>query len=302
MKKLMLVFIGCWLLCPGTQARDADATSATGDPAGQMLSEQKHFLECLACVYGPSWWLSYNEALYFQPRDRAQVGQLEAMKVARAEYVALTNRGTRYALTAKVIAGSGINEAWQKKVLLPFSATNQNLTPTLDRPLRVVPKYRVLQSFPNGDALIQDDAATLFVMNFGPATANASGTNALLIKEGTKTYSSGGAFKTVDAFTNVALSPEETAVLNRVAAAFQKEAAASGRQIGGAKAREEFEDCKARATDSNPYMEYLLAKAYLEGKGTDKDEALGMEWLRRAAKSGSGDAISHLESLGRKSP
>jgi TPR repeat protein len=176
------------------------------------------------------------------------------------------------------------------------------LTPTVDRPLHVIPSYKMLQSFTNGDALIQDDQSTCFVMNWGRGAGDASGTNALLIKEGVKTYAAGERFKTVDAFTSVSLSQEETAVLNRVAAACRKQAAALGQQLAAPKAWEEFEDCKARATDSNPYMEYLLAKAYLEGKGTEKDEKLGMEWMRRAAKSGSGDAASFLEKLGRKAP
>jgi len=63
---------------------------------------------------------------------------------------------------------------------------------------------------------------------------------------------------------------------------------------------QEFEDYKARANDSSPYLEYLLAKAYLEGRGTEKDERLGMEWMNRAAKNGSGDASSFLEALGRR--
>jgi len=302
MKKQTLAFIGCWLLCLGFRAQAADGNPSAADRNGQTLAEQKHFLECLACVYRPGWWFSYHDALYFQPRNEEQTKQLEAMKTARASYAVLTNPATRHALTARVIAQSGIGEAWQKKLLLPFSATNQNLTPTLDKPLRVVPSYKALQSFANGDMLIQEDATTLFVMNFGSMPANAFGTNALLIREGTKTYTSSGAFKTVEAFANAALNPEETAVLSRVAAAFQQEAAALGGQIGSSKSREEFEDCKARATDSNPYMEYLLAKAYLEGKGTERDEKLGMEWMRRAAKSGSGDATSYLEKLEHKAP
>ena len=109
-------------------------------------------------------------------------------------------------------------------------------------------------------------------------------------------------FKTVTAFSDVALSPEETAVLNRVAAAFQKQAAALAQPTSSARDSEDFEACKARATDSNPYQEYLLAKAYWEGKGTAKDEKLGMDWMRRAARSGSGDATSYLEALTRKGP
>ena len=298
----MLALIGGWRLCLGIVAQAADGAALTQGAGDPMLPEQKHFVECLARVYSPGWWLSYNDALYFQPRDAAQVQELEAMKEARSRYVALTNRETRYALTAKLLAASGIGEAWQKRLLLPLSATNQNLTPTLNRPLQVVPSYKVVQAMTNGDALIQADGATLFVMNFGRGATDASGTNALLIKEGTKTYSSGGAFKTVEAFANVALSAEETAVLDRVMAACEREAAALARQLSAPREREEFEACKARATDSNPYMQYLLAKAYLEGKGTEKDESLGMGWMRRAAKSGSGDAISYLETSGRKGP
>ena len=91
-------------------------------------------------------------------------------------------------------------------------------------------------------------------------------------------------------------------MLNRVVAAFQRQAAALAPEIDAPKAREEFEACKVRATDSNPYMEFLLAKCYLEGKGTDKNETLGMEWMNKAAKSGSGDAGTYLRSLGRKAP
>jgi TPR repeat protein len=300
MKKLLLAFIGCWLLCLGLGAQAAGVTSSVAGLTDQMRSEQKHFMECLACVYSPGWWVSYNDGLYFRSRDEAQDQQLEEMVAARAKYVALTNRQARYDLALALIVGSGVGDEWQRKLLLPFSATNQNLTPTLDKPLRIVPKYTVLQSLSNGDALIQDEATTLFVMNFGRGAGGASGTNALLVREGTKTYVSGGAFKTVAAFTDVALSKEETAMLNRVAAACQKQAAALGQRDNSAKDIDDFEACKARATDSNPYMEYLLAKAYLEGKGTEKDEKLGLEWMRRAAQSGSGDATAYLEALAPK--
>jgi len=222
------------------------------------------------------------------------------MKAARSKYLALTNQETRHEFTARLLAESGISAAWQEKLLLPLSATNQTLTPTLDKPVRVIPKYTLLQSLPSSDALIQEDASIYFVMNFGRGADDASRTNALLVREGVKSYSVGGGFKTVEAFANVALNKEETAVLTRVAAAFQKEAAALGQEISRLKYGQEFEDYKARANDSSPYLEYLLAKAYLEGRGTEKDERLGMEWMNRAAKNGSGDASSFLEALGRR--
>jgi TPR repeat protein len=302
MKKRLLAYMGCLLLGLGTRAQAANASAPADGPEDPLQREQKHFVECLATVYSPAWWLSYNGSLYFQPRDEAQAAQLEAMKAARAQYVALTNRATRHALASALLARSGIGEAWQKKLLLPLSETNYNLTPTLARSVRVVPAYRVVQSSTNGDALIEDGQSTLFVMNFGRAAADASRTNALLIREGTKTYSAGGAFQTVDAFENVGLSQEETAVLNRVAATCRREAASLGRRTTSAQDKAEFEARRARATDSNPYMEYLLAKAYLDGMGTERDEKLGMEWMRRAAKSGSGDAVAYLKAREDKAP
>ena len=298
----MFARAGPLLLCPAMLVQSAGSASLPPSLDEQMLSEQKNFAECLSCVYSPAWWFSYNDSLYFQPRNEAQVRQLEAMKAARSSYQALTNQEVRHALTARLIAESGISPTWQKKILLPLSATNQTLTPTLDRPLRVVPKFTIVRSLASGDALIQDDASVYFVMNFGRGTDDAAGTNALLIKEGVKSYSSGGGFKTVEAFADVALSREETAVLNRVVAACQKEAAALEQEISISKYREEFEGYKARASDSSPFVEYQLAKAYLEGRGTGTNESLGLDWMNRAARNGSGDAKTYLEARGGKAP
>jgi hypothetical protein len=300
MMRRVLALVGCLLLRVGMLAQTPAGASAPPTFDEQLHSEQKHFLECLSTVYSPGWWVSYRGSLYFQARNEAQFKQLEAMRVARSRYVAFTNPVARHEFTARLIAGSGLNESWQQKILLPLSETNQNLTPTFDKAVRVVPKYTVIRSLPSGDALIQDDKAFYFVMDFGRGADDASHTNALLIKEGMKTYSEGGGFKTVEAFTNVALSKNETAVFNCVLAAFQKEASALTQQISNSKYGQEFEDYKARANDSSPYFEYMLAKAYLEGRGTEKDEALGLEWMKRAAKSGSGDATSYLEAVARK--
>ena len=302
MTKLRPSFIISLLLCLGPLPQTTTVRASPDDLNDQMRSEQKHFAECLAAVYSPAFWFSHNDALYFQAKNEAQVRQLEAMKAARAKYLVLTNRETRHELAAKGIASSGISPGWQRKILLPFSNTNYDLTPTLGRPLRILPRYKVLQSLAEGDALLQDDQATYFVMDFGRGADDASGTNALLIKEGVKSFSEGTDFKTVEAFSNAALSKEEKAVLTRVSAAFLKEASVLAQSSASPKAVQDFEDCKARAKDTNPYMEYLLATCYLEGKGTDKDEKLGREWMNRAAKSGSGDAISFLEKSGRKAP
>jgi hypothetical protein len=300
MIRRVLALVGCLLLRVGMLAQTPGGAPAPPTLDEQLHSEQKHFLECLSTVYSPGWWVSYRGSLYFQARNEAQLKQLEAMRAARSRYVAFTNQETRHEFTARLIAESGLNESWQQKILLPFSETNQNLTPTLDKTVRVIPKYTVLRSLPSGDALIQDATTLYFVMDFDRGADDASHTNALLIKEGMKTYSEAGGFKTVEAFTNVALNKTETAVLNCVVAAFQKEASAMTQKISNSKYGQEFEDYKARANDSSPYFEYLLAKAYLEGRGTEKNETLGMEWMKRAAKSGSGDATSYLETLARR--
>ena len=259
------------------------------------MLEQKHFLECLAFVYRPVLWISYNGGLYFSPKTAAQDEQIAAMKEARSRYQVFTDREERHQLAAQALAESGLDDSWQKKLLLPYSTTNQNLTPTLDRPLRILPKFKRLEALAAGDALIEDEAGQVyFVMDFGRGANDATGTNALLIKEGMKTYTTpAGAYKLVEAFTSASLSPEETAILKRAAAAFHKKAAALNSRL---KDTREFEDLRLRATDTNPYMQYLLAKSYLEGNGTIKSEQLGLEWMKRAAKNGSGDASAWLAS------
>jgi TPR repeat protein len=302
MTKLTLTFLGRLLLCLGMLAPTNSRGASPEAASEQLRSEQKHFVECLACVYSPAFWFSYNDSLYFQPQNETQLRQLETMKAARSQYQVLTNLQTRHDLAAKLIAASGIDQAWQKKILLPFSTTNQNLTPTLEKPLQIIPKYKVLQLLAQADALIQDDQATYFVMNFGRGADDAARTNALLIKEGRKAFATSEGFKNIDAFADASLNAEEKAILNRVVAACQNQTAALAPKLAESKARQDFEDNLARATDSNPYMEFLLAKCYLEGKGTDRDEKLGWEWMNRAAKNGSGDAISYLAAAGRKAP
>lgn len=280
-------------------AASAAGAAAAGNPDEQMLREQKHFVECLAYVYNPGLWISYGNSLFFMPRNDGQRRQIETMKAARAHYAAFTNRETRHEFVAKLIAQSGLAADWQNKILLPYSTTNQYLTPTLDRPLQIVDRYTLLKSFPEpGDVLIQAGAPIYFVMGFGRGADDAYRTNALLIKEGLKTYTTeSNKRRTVEAFSDAALSSAETAALNKAVAAFQKKAAALGQETAKIKARQDFEDCRAKATEASPFMEYLLAKAYLEGRGTDQDEKLGLLWMNKAAKDGSGDARTYLDGL-----
>ncbi len=292
----LLLGLGLWRLVSG----DGAMAQSTGR---QEFLEEEHFLGCLAYVYNPALWISYNGALYFMPKTEEQVAKLRQMIDARSRYSVLTDRRARHALAAKALARSGIDPAWRKKILLPYSISNENLTPTLSRQLRIVSSYKFLRAF-GEDAFIEAGDSIYFVMDYrrggflgADTNAFASGTNAFLIKEGWKTFTtSSGQLRRVEAFTNVALDKQETAVLDAAVAAFRKAAASLAEAFSNSAAkREDFESLKSRASDSSPYLEYLLAMAYLDGKGTEKDETLGMEWMRRAATNGSGDALSYLE-------
>jgi TPR repeat protein len=293
------VFIASFLLSTSLWGQTAGSDAQLEARSERLILEEKHFAECLAFVYSPPLWISYRGSLYFAPKDETASRQVEALKAARSRYVALTNRETRHEIAADVIAASGIEKKWQEKLLLPYSEAQQNLTPTLNRAFRAVNSYKVVQSLEEGDVLIQDQDGTYVVMDFAHASAKAPPPNLYLIKEGERAFATKpGDYQRVEAFSSLALSAEETNILNRVVAAFQKKAAALARELAGFKAQREFADLKARATDNNPYIEYLLARCYLDGKGTQKDEKLGMEWMQKADMNGSGDAKSYLQNRG----
>jgi TPR repeat protein len=296
MKRLISVLAGGLMLNMVVLAQPLGKSPAPDND--QMLREQKHFFESLAYVYYPTFWISYNGSLYFAPKTDAQTRQIEALKAARARYVALTNREARHQLVALALAGSGLDKSWQEKMLLPYSDTNPNLTPTLDRPVRSLPSYQVLQALGEGDVLLKGDEGICFVMGFGHGADDGSGTNAVLLREGTKSFSTTNGYKTVEAFASVSLSKEEKAALNRAVVAFQHKAASFAPAVE-AKDREDFQACLARASDSNPYMEYLVARDYLEGRGTPKDEKTGLDWMNKAANHGSGDAKKYLDNAPR---
>jgi TPR repeat protein len=291
------VFIATVLLSTSLWGHTAGSDPLAEPQSERMILEEKHFVECLAYVYSPQLWISYRGSLYFAPKDDTASRQVEALKAARSRYVALTNRETRHEVAADVIAASGIDKKWQQKLLLPYSEAQQNLTPTLNRAFRTVNSYKVLQSFQEGDALLQDQEGTYLVMDFARASAKEPPKNLYLIKEGERAFASkSGDYQRVEAYSSLALSAEETKMLNRVVAAFQRKAADLARELSGFKSQQDFTDLKTRATDNNPYIQYLLARCYLDGKGTQKDERLGMEWMQKADKNGSGDAKSYLQS------
>jgi hypothetical protein len=271
-------------------------------------------------------------SLYFATKDAEQDARLQKMLEERSAYQAFTNRQARHALAAKVIAQSGIDPLWQRQLLLPYSPTRGSLTPTLDKPLLHATGYQVVSpqaegilnaaaKFRKDDVLLRMGDSVFFVMGFGRVASDASGTNAWLVQEGTKDFAvaspimsrsnilnaadlPAGRFTSYRAFSSVALSSEEQNVLAQVSAAFHKEAqplAAAMKQVAATEqVREEFETYLSMATDNNPSIQYLVAKCYLEGRGTPKDEPRGLEWMRKASANGSGEAQDYLNNLARK--
>ena len=308
------VILGAVLLCAASRGTSsAQSNSPPADTVDQLLKEQTHFLECLAFVYDPPMWLSYEGSLYFAPRTEDQMQRLAEMKEARKNYSVLTNRLARYELTARMVASSGIDEKWRTKILLPYSNTNLNLTPTRELTVRYLPKYRIVQTFTGGDVMLSDGGDKCFVMGFGRAAGDAYHTNAVLVREGTKSFRySSQEYVQTEAFTDAGLSQEEIAVLRKASKAFLAEAASPGLsravlaraptnpaaatpESPASAAADEFLMHKMRARDDSPYLQFLLANDYLQGLGTPKDEKLGLEWMRRAAANGSGDAKAYLE-------
>jgi hypothetical protein len=60
----------------------------------------------------------------------------------------------------------------------------------------------------------------------------------------------------------------------------------------------QFEFYKRRAEEGSDDAQYQLGVRYLAGKGTDKNEKLGREWLAKAAKQGHAQASKKLAELG----
>jgi len=275
----------------------------TATPSESLLREQRHFVECLIYGFSPALWISRGGSLYFMPKSDVQEQRIETMKAEREDYVAFTNLQARYEFAAKLMADSGLDPAWQTKLILPWSPTNRNLIPTLEKPLRLLPVYTLLQTLRDGDALLQEGKYIYFVMDYGRAADDAFRTNCVLVKEGTKTYRTvAGASKTVEAFTDAGLNQEEIEVLNRVVAGLRQKSASLGQALAGYRAKQAFEQHRSLAAESNPYMEFRLASDYLAGTGTPRNEALGLEWMAKAAKHGSGDAEAYLEKLKARQP
>jgi TPR repeat protein len=299
--KVCLFFMGFALAVVISSAQSSSTEPPTQPRSERLILEEKHFIECLAYVYSPALWINYKGSLYFAPKDENQFRQIEALKAARSKYIALTNREARHELASTALASSGLDEHWQKKLLLPYSDSNPNLTPTLNRPFRVLKAYKVLQSLEEGDVLIQDGQEILLLMGSGGHGVTETNTALPLVKEGERSFAaSSNEFQRVEAFSRADLGKEEVAVLNRAVAAFQAKDLALAQELANFKAKQEFEDSKARATDNNPYLQYVVARSYLEGKGVQKDDRLGLEWMTRAANNGSGDAKTYLEKVGQK--
>jgi hypothetical protein len=338
--KLLAVVTSAVLFGAGLLAQPA----APGGIDQPLLAEQKHFLQCLAYVYSPAFWISYENKLYFSIKTEEQDMRIHEMIDQRAKYVALTNRLARHQLATQALAQSGLDDSWQKKLLLPYSDTNANLTPTLDAEKVTAPlgSYLVLdldgegvldpsRSVFNKDevlvrAPVGTNVLTFVASQWTHAPHEVSGTNLWVIDTQKKRRyaTSLPSFQEVPVLACVELSKEEQVILSRASAAFEKAAQAliipiqqervSERpatrvpervaervpEVARDRARETFNSYLSSASDSIPSIQFLVGKGYYEGQGTPKNEKLGLEWLNKAAKNGSGEAQAYLENLAQK--
>src|SRR5437660_11931048 len=73
LQRLVAVFVGLVFVL----ARGADSPPSSNEV--QRRKEEIHFLQCLAFVYDPAMWLSYQDNLYFMPRTDDQIERLGQM-------------------------------------------------------------------------------------------------------------------------------------------------------------------------------------------------------------------------------
>ena len=343
MKKSILLafFIGAGLFGKGP----VDQAAAAGSLDRALTQEQSHFLRCLAYVYSPVLWINYDNTLYFAQKTEEQAAKVHEMIDQRAKYVALTNRLTRHQLAAQVLAQSGLDPSWQRKLLLPYSETNQSLTPTLGRDPALLSPYLVLDLngegvlntnvFNKDEALVRapvgTNVLTFVASQWGHAPHDSSGTGLWVVEmepTATRRYATALGFQVVPVLACVNLNDEEQAVLSRASAAFEKAAQSLNvpvqqehvpervaeraperapervaelvPAVARDRARETFNSYLAAANDSIPSVQFLVGKGYYEGQGTPRNEKLGIEWLNKAAKNGSGEAQDYLEKLAQK--
>ena len=195
----------------------------------QGMVEERDWLARMSKFFTPEFWVSYNGTLYFEPKGNEKFQWVKEARSARKRYTILTNSfatptcGGLYDLVAKGIADSGVEERWQKMVLVPRSSPvrTNSIFPKLNKTLSTIGEFKLLQSFENGDALIKDAESTFYVYGLGRAVDDKIYLNAELVKEELKTYTTvAGGTKTVEAYTSVSLNRKEKEMLSKISESF----------------------------------------------------------------------------------
>jgi hypothetical protein len=259
-------------------------TNLLDDPTLETrMLEERGWLANNMQVFSPNFWIRYGEKLYFQPKTDALHTYLEKVQASKKRYTILTNRLERYQIIENVIINSGLSNEQQHLLLEPI--TKGALFPAWHGGYYSIAKYKVLQSLEGGDALIQDgDDRIYYVYNHGRVEDDAYYRDACLVKEGLKTYTTAiGGTKTVQAYTDVSLLKSDEGMLLRVAYAFQRRINQVDSILAAIKDRKQFRQYQQKADSGEAVYQYLLGKAYMEGKGTETNRQLGIEWLERSA-------------------
>jgi len=314
MKTVLAILIG-FALSASAQIKSASTNflviaSVANTDNLQRLIEERDWLARFSKFYAPEFWINYKGTLYFLPKTDEQTKCFEALFSAVEKYKVLTNKSDRYALVETKIVETGLSQFWQNEVLVPRSNPQKQkimLPMYLDKPLCTMGRFKLFQSFENGDALIKDDDESIYyVYDLGRAVDDKYYLNAEMFREGIKTYTTAaGSSKTVDAFVSVSINKDQRKVLEIISERFSAKVAELSKIIDPLIATKIAAEAKAKSLKANQaaadkgdaFGLMRMGERYRTGDGVEKDLEKARSFLQKAADAGSETAKSELADL-----
>ncbi len=160
------------------------ALPALGQTNRLLLVEQQNYISWQVKFLEPSFWIRYEDGLYFLPNVATDNWALAEFQTNRISYKAFTNRLERHALVNSIL--ETVNGG---NTLITESS---NLYPALkDRKYLWLPQFYLLKSFPNGDALVQSikqNPGEYLLRNLNRGGDKKNYVDGCFVYEGLKTY------------------------------------------------------------------------------------------------------------------
>lgn len=189
----------------------------------QLLVEQQNYIAWQAKFTEPPFWIRFEDGLYFLPNTATENRAFAEFQTNRTAYKAFTDQTQRHAFVNSVLQTVDGGQA----LINPST----NLYPVLNgRKYLWLPAFYLLQSFPNGDALVQSlgrgsetNLETYYVRKLGRGIDDKNYTDGCFIYEGLKSYdTAGGVAKNVKSYVSVtpSLTDADKTLLSNVHAAF----------------------------------------------------------------------------------